>query len=385
MIKQLFIVLYVFILFFSPKFGLFDPRVLMVPIGFMALKKSLFIPKFINKLLIHLLILMLYYSIISFLNNSGFEELLRYFRVIISVVLIIFLFSFPNVDRSLMVNSILIALMSNIVVMIFNLISPSFNLLIQSIYLDGGKILDKSNRVIGLSSGYDTTGVIVLISILFLTYLFSFNRNKIYFIFLLLSIGVSFFISRGTMVYFFLILLFFIFRITKKLNLKFVLLIYFFAILFLSLVYPYVYNVFISSVNLDFLNLETEVDPLVIENQYAKTDFLGMVESFLKFPNSAYGIIFGEAHDVDVDSGYIKTINQIGILGTLYSLYINWEIYFLQNKFKNKIFFTNNLLMLLCIILISLTNFKNQMFFTRGIFEIYLVLAFLSHKYYAKS
>ena len=96
------------------------------------------------------------------------------------------------------------------------------------------------------------------------------------------------------------------------------------------------------------------------------------------------GIIFGEAHDIDVDSGYVKTINQIGILGTLYTLYINWDIYFSQKKNRTKTFFSINLLLLLCIILISITNFKNQMFFTRGIFEIYLVLAFLAHKYNAK-
>ena len=107
-----------------------------------------------------------------------------------------------------------------------------------------------------------------------------------------------------------------------------------------------------------------------------------MLNSFFILPNSSSGLIFGIAKDVEVDSGYIKTINQIGILGALITFIIHWKTYFsFKKKYSKNIFISFKFMLLLILILISVSNIKNQMFFVRGIFEIYITLCMLYFKY----
>ncbi len=382
--KVFLLVIYILLLIFAPKYGIFDFKLLLFPVGLIFSYKSIIIPRFAIKTILFLFILIIYYGIIAYINNSSIDELLRYFRIILSVLLVIFLFSFSNISKNKITIALVIVLMINIFIMIINLINPSFHLFIQSIYFDNGKLLEKSNRVIGLSSGFDTSGVILLISILFLSYLYINFRTKIYLFCILISIGISFFVSRGTIIYLFLLILIFLFRSILKLKFRNIMFIFSIFLIFSIIVYPFVSKIFLSSVNLEMFGLDNQVDSEIIENQYARTDFLGMLESFLEFPKSTSGLIFGEAHDVQVDSGYIKSINQIGIIGTLFTLYANWFIYFKQKQSINS-FFNFKFLLLLIIVLITFTNVKNQMLFTRGIFELYLILSFLYFKHFEKA
>ena len=384
---KLFLVsLYVFITFFSPKFGILDFRLLLLPVGFIFCFRNLKIPLFILQTIIVVLSIISYYFVLSYFYNSPQDELLRYFRILVSIFVILFLFSFPNVSIQVIQNSIVVCLVINLFIMILNLIFPSFHLFVQSIYFDEGKILEKTNRVIGLSSGFDTSGVILLISILFFFFLALKHQSYFYFLILCISSFLAFFVSRGTIVYFLILFIFFSikFMFSNKFLFRHKFLVYLVLFVIILFAIPHVSKIFLGSVDIEFLGIEAEVNPEIIENQYAKTDVLGMAQSFIVLPNTLSGLIFGLTQDIEVDSGYIKTIYQIGLVGIFLTLFSHFKIY---SSIKNKpdgSFLNFKLFLFLILLLLTISNFKNSMFFVRGVFEIYLSLSLFFYKFHEK-
>jgi hypothetical protein len=101
-----------------------------------------------------------------------------------------------------------------------------------------------------------------------------------------------------------------------------------------------------------------------------------MVLDFIILPKTIVGLVFGENYFPFSDSGYIQTINAVGLLGLSISFYFYFKIFFTL-KVKN---LSNHLKLnvskaLKMIILITLfVCIKNQYMFTRGSFELIILL-----------
>jgi hypothetical protein len=372
--------IYLFLLFFSPKIGLIDLRLILLPVGLLFSKGSIRVPTALISFIKIIIFIILYSILISFLNNGDYQEIFRYFRILVSVFLTILFFSIPRITKSSINKVFITVLFMNVLVMFLNLLSPSFNSFIQLIYLDEGKELNKINRVIGLSSGYDTSGIIVLITGLYYFYMYKNNNNLILLFLLITTFVISFFISRGTILYVIMFSIIFGWKSLYNLSIKKVIYILSIVLLLSATIFPYVKNIFISSISSDMI--DSDIDPNVIENQYAKTDPIEMVKSFYIIPKSTFGIFWGESNAVEVDSGYIKTLNQTGVFGIIITLISYCLLFSKVNVNKDEKF--NFKIILFCILsLMIVANVKNQILFTRGIFEIYLFIIVYKLKYNA--
>lgn len=309
----------------------------------------------------------------------NYFDLLRNFRVFVSIILITSFFCLPNQSIFKVDKVIYQIFLFYIVIVFFMLISDNFTKLIHLLYLDSGKDLIKSLRTTGLTAGYDISGLVLIFIVIVSNYFFSITQQKKYLYLMVASFVFTFFTSRGNIVYILILFLIFLYKKYFNFQIKNIFYASIIIILFSVTLFPYVKNIFVSSVSSEYIS-NVDIDKSVIENQYAKTDILEMLKSFYILPSTTLGLIFGEANSIEVDSGIILTINNIGIIGLL-MLYIFYIFLYYYNRYKIK---NSNLNYAIFIILVLtlISNIKNQYIFTRTAFEIYYFFIIYSLRFY---
>jgi hypothetical protein len=237
-------------------------------------------------------------------------------------------------------------------------------------------------RVSGLVAGFDIAGIFSLITTYVLYELIKIKPRGIYYFMFFLSYFSIFFTSRTNSIYAILIAVIFFYNFIKnfKLNPKYIFSLVIFFSSFIFILSRFVLPILIDSWNLDIV-FEVADRPDIYESGYSKNDPLSILQSFIIIPETITGLIFGTSFDPpDSDSGYIKVINIIGILGLVTSILSYISTYILSNL-NNYIYNPQTKLLKRVIFFILLTTFiasvKNQYFFTRGIFELFIIAILL--------
>ena len=133
----------------------------------------------------------------------------------------------------------------------------------------------------------------------------------------------------------------------------------------------YIIPIFISSIQIEFFESYSELGDSSSVQSYSRDNPIEVLENFIVLPKTDLEIFFGANRFPASDSGYIQTINTIGVFGLVITLYFYISLYyFVRNDLISKLI---KFLLILTIIL----SIKNQYFFTRGVFELIIVLYLL--------
>ncbi len=369
---------------FGPKYGFFDSRLLLFPILLMFYgRDSLFFTKD-QLILLGIILFLLLYSFVLFILFPANPEFLRYFRSFISLFCLSFILRYNNSFESAL--SILVnVLILHPLAIYFSIVSPSIQVILAKVFQFVAE--NRDLRYNGLTAGFDIAGYLSISGFLICLFIF-YRDNKVSSVIKALVFFISvFFTSRTSIVVLLFVstLLFFQFLVSSKFSIK---KIFFGGVLFTvtaMTVYEHILPNFISTIEIElFADLsEKGNDEAVLT--YAKTDPVQMLIDFIILPKSIIGLFFGENVSPLSDSGYIQTINAVGLLGLFISLlfYCKMYIKFKYNDF-NDLLKINMLKALRMIIIITLLLcIKNQYLFTRGTFELvafmYMILSLPSN------
>jgi hypothetical protein len=379
MFKKIYVIIVLFIAIFGPKYGFLDTRLFLVILIYsLNINDINKIPKVILWALVFLLFLVVYSFLIYLFNNNDYIDSLRYLRCIFGILLLLHLYR--KFDFELLFNSLLFILFLHVLSIYISVIFPSSQGFFSMI---SGYDKDfRAFRVSGLVAGFDISGIFSLITTYVLYELIKIKSRRIYYFMFFLAYFSIFFTSRTNSVYAILIAVFFFYNFIKnfKLNPKYIFSLVIFFSSFIYILSRFVIPILIDSWNLDIV-FEVADRPDIYESGYSKNDPISILQSFIIIPETITGLIFGTSFDPpDSDSGYIKVINIIGILGLVASIIFYISTYILSSL-NNYIYNPQTKLLKSVIFFILLITFiasvKNQYFFTRGIFELFIIAILL--------
>lgn len=365
---------------FGPKFGIIDSRLLLLLILIFLYKKNEIILNKNELFLFTIIFLLTIYSFILYLIFPPYPDFLRYIRSMVSLFCLPYIINYQNnfeKSLSMLVNILILHPLA----IFLSMIVPSFNNYLAMIFDLATQI--KELRYNGLTAGFDIAGYLSISGFLICIFIYFYDSKKTTLLKALIFFMSVFFTSRTSIILILLISLLLIFYRLLKLKINLYRIFYFsiiisFLILFF---YYYVFPYLISTIDLEvFSNLSDKgnEDAVFI---YAKTDPLQMFKDFIILPKTNLAIIFGENFLPLSDSGYIKAINSVGLIGLLISLFFYYKLFFImRRKFKEnnqlRINFSKAFYGILFITI--LLNAKNQYLFTRGTFEL-LIIIYIIH------
>jgi hypothetical protein len=251
-------------------------------------------------------------------------------------------------------------------------------------------------RVTGLTAGFDIAGFITILCTVFAyTYLSKTFKTK-YLVLMILSICMTLFTSRGNMVYLSILFLFLLktFFLKSSVSLKEIILLFLFFIIGMFFMYKMILPVFSQTLNSNLIGLSKSNNIDFIQKSYGYTDPIKMLRSFITLPDSGVGKLFGISAYPASDSGYIQTINAIGVLGLLITLgfylkiYRNILFFYRRSKHQSNYSDISNVFLNTSMLLFFLTliaSVKNQYFFTRSVFEMFIFCSFIMESIYRQS
>lgn len=361
---------------FGPKFGFIDSRILLIPIAFVFFNaRSIAIPKnLLNSL--GVLAFLLFYSFLLFLIFPSNPDYLRYFRSLLSLFCLMYIVGYKNNFESGLMILVNVLVLHPLAIYV-SFFSPSIQTaLAHAFYFTA----EKSKNLVfsGLTAGFDMAGFLSTGGFLVCIYFFYYKRSVSLLINSVLFFVSVFFTSRTSIVIllFFSTYLFFEIIFRSKVSQKNKL---FGGLIFTTLLivsYKFVLPNFIATIDIeifDSISDKGNEDAIFI---YAKTDPFQMLNSFIILPKTTLGIFFGENIFPSSDSGYIQTINAIGVFGLAISFYFYFRLYRSMKRlvFSSRLQKNISKVFKMILFITIFVNIKNQYLFTRGSFELIILL-----------
>lgn len=359
---------------FGPKVSFFDSRLLLIPILliFMLKKRIAFSIELV--VLLGMLLFLISYSFGLFLLFPSNPDFLRFIRSFVSLLCLPFIVSYNTNDESAL-KMLIYALILHPIVIFLSIISPST----QSFFAFIFQSVSQGYRYSGLSAGYDIAGYLSTSGFLVCIYYYFYNQRIKYLGFAIFFYISVFLTSRTSIIVILSVSLFLfgMYMLKSKLTFKnFFLSFSVLAILAIT-TYKFILPTFIATINIEMFEDLSEKGDSEAVLTYAKTDPYEMLRNFIILPKSNLGLIFGENFFPLSDSGYIQTINGIGIFGLIISFIFYFKLFpSISRKSKLKGDFSYHLSIALRIILIItlVLCVKNQYLFTRGTFELIILI-----------
>lgn len=366
----------VFLALFGPKFGFFDSRFFLILIMlFFQSKNQLSFSK-IQVFLLIIISFLFIYSFSLFLLYPSNPEFLRFMRSFVSLITLPFIIGYKNNNKQALVIVVNVLFLHPIAIflsLIFPAIQQALTFLFQ---FESEKIT--TLRYSGLTAGFDIAGYLSIAGFLICIYTYFIEENYKWFT-MALIFYISVFLTSRTSVVVLLVLslyLFFKFSLKTKLTIKYITFLLFIVSTLSIFFYIYVLPNLISTVDIALFENLAEMGNEEAVLTYAKTDPYQMIIGFIILPDSYFGLFFGENYTPLSDSGYIQTINTIGFLGLIISVYFYFKIYsfkFIKSN-KDKLIQSLSQGLKLIILITLILCIKNQYMFTRGTFELVILV-----------
>jgi hypothetical protein len=251
-------------------------------------------------------------------------------------------------------------------------------------------------RVTGLTAGFDIAGFITIVTAVFAYVFLSNTYKKRYLVLMILSVCMTLFTSRGNMIYLSILFLVMLrsYMVKSTISLKKLIFLFMIFIVAAFFMFKLILPVFSQTVNSDLFEYGKSSKLNFVLSSYGHTDLIKMLKSFIILPESYAGLVFGASIMPQSDSGYIQTINAIGLVGLFITLAFYWQTYKnIKYFYKNikdeitystisKVFLNTALILFLLSIIASV---KNQYFFTRSVFEMFIFCSFVMEFIYRQS
>lgn len=392
-------IVFLIILFslFGPKFGLVDISIFGGVIG-LVLVTLTDRPKVAKEQRIFVLfvVVILIYATVVFLLGEGSDYilLLRYFRALLSTIMLGLVFYNIRLKPNALLDTIIIVLMFNAAAIFFQVIFPDIQKYLSEIY--GFTKSIRNFRAFGLTAGYDTAGFLCVIGAV-ITSVSAYYKDKYirYLLLLLFFASAAFFTSRTSIGFIILVLLIvvLVFMLKHRVNYQKVFLLKISALITLILVIfaviYYVLPLFLSTFSVPGLELSSSAVSASKYTRYFANTYLAVwKDNAFDLPTGVLKILFGNGVDPTFsDVGYIRLIFSVGVIGLLLIISSYAFLLFRVNKLKNTLnkgsmsgdIGRNRVLILsfmVIVLLICFFNFKNLYFYTRAYHELVVILFF---------
>ena len=328
------------------------------------------------------LIFILFYSLCVFLvnNSSDYFYVLRYCRVILSLITISSFFSaFPQyLNKQYLLICLRNVLLLNSIIILLSILFPQIKEILGQI--NGYDKAFYSLRSTGLVSGYELAGFLCIVGFLIECTINIYNKNKLLNIYTFIFFLSCCFTSRISMIYLIisLILLSFFFVFTGKFK-------YLREILWLLIpiiIVGVLVIILTTDIGMTYRNNIYALFPQLIKpfdailDSYTDYGQYTSYHSHLVF-NSQYSFLeyfIGLGISPEVDPGYMKTIYYTGFIG--YCLSIIGYLIISMKKRNNKFDF----LVLFLFFLTFLFDLKIGALFSSCYWEVFLLVCFRSFK-----
>ena len=340
------------------------------------------------------LFLLIYTYVLAFLTQTiDFFVLGRILRSLINMIVIYFCVYHLVYARLISVDEIIryiiVILSIGSFVILAQVIFPSIQPLMAELVGFNKSYL--STRAFGLTAGYDTAGYLSALVSMYSIYLYTqYNRRYkyVYLMSFVLSGIAVIYASRSSMAMMlglFLVVIYYSIT-TKSASSKRLLM----PLLIITVpVIIYIIPLFVISfgLDIDFENIPLlefiyGTDSLSFNKNYASTNIGEVAQVFLFLPDTIFGVIFGTAHNVHSDIGYVKIIH----IGGIIMMFLTIVVYFVLPV---RLCFSRGLsqivridpntskyivLMIMFVIVMFVGNLKNLYFFTRGYHELFFII-----------
>ena len=333
------------------------------------------------KLINLIMIIISYIMFITLINqHNEISMSLRYFRAIVSFVIIILFFQDKEYKPKVVINTIEIILLIHSISVIIGIIFPDFKNYIVFISNYEKKFLEA--RSTGLVSGYDFAGLLCNLGLILSFLIRVINKKKIVTIKTVIFILAAIFTSRYSIVITILILIIVFLYEIFKLNIREIIRIGKYVIPLCLLIF--IFLVLTTELNLNLretlFNQIPGLKTLYNEIIYSYADYSGrstVSNHYYIDPNINF--IFGEGYiPQNVDPGYIRNLYFMGIFGLALQSLFYLSIFLYVNKIrkinKNKDIKIIALFIMFMIIALFVMEFKLTFIFSSITFELMIIL-----------
>lgn len=333
------------------------------------------------KLIVLIMIIIFYVMFITLMNqHNEIGVSLRYFRAILSFIVIILFFQDKKYEPKVVINTIEMILLIHSISIIIGVIFPNFKNYIVFISNYEKKFLEA--RSTGLVSGYDFAGLLCNLGLILNFLVNIINKKKIITVKTIIFIIAAAFTSRYSMVITMLILIMVFLYEIFKLNIREILRIGKYVIplcllIFLFLILTTELNVNLRKTLFDQIPMMKKIYNEII---YSYADYSGrstVSNHYYIDPN--INLIFGEGYiPKNVDPGYIRNLYFMGIIGILLQGLFYFIIFLYANKMRkinsNKEIKIIALFIMFMIIALFVMEFKLTFIFSSITFELMIIL-----------
>lgn len=365
----------VIIALFGPKFGLIDSRLLLIPILLIFYKLDNLVFSRNQIILLRINSFLLLYSFCLFILFPSNPEFLRYIRSFISLFCLPFIIGYKNSFESAL-RILINVLIFHPLAIYFSIVSPSIQNILANIFQLVAE--NRDLRLNGLTAGFDIAGYLSISGFLICLYTYYQDKKTSSLIKSFVFFISVFFTSRTSIIVLLVIsiLLFFQFVFKSNFSIKKIFLGGVLFTILSMIVFEYILPNFISTIDIEIFKDLSEKGNEEAVLTYAKTDPYQMFIDFIILPKSKMGLFFGENISPLSDSGYIQTINAVGLLGLSISYLFYLKMYFNLKciHFKNQLKINLSKALKMIIIITLLVCLKNQYLFTRGTFELIILI-----------
>ena len=369
------LLIFFFSIIFLPKIGLFDLKLIALLfyliISFWRNKKIVIEKYYIFPCVI-LFCLVLLFFVNSFMNETDYLILLRYFRCILSIVVINNYLVSKRIKVDLCVKSISFVILLHALSIIFSIIIPASRTYIELFSQYNKKILPL--RSTGLLSGYDFAGFFLSAALILRIMYNVKEKNKVFDLYcyiFIISIPLTSRLNALLLIFEIVIIILYMLK-TKRISSTMSLLIIIpiiligsiFSILTIEAFEPIKHNLIQKYHWVSVLDSN-------INMTYSDSNIIDAFESHYAIDKSVNRII-GNGITANRDPGVIKTIYEGGAVALILKFLFYLYLFYFSFKHRKKHYVFG--FVCFYIILITIFEFKLLFYFATGGFELLIAL-----------
>ena len=310
------------------------------------------------------------------------QVLLKYLRTFISTVLLVIAASGLRISASSFLHILSFVFLLHIIAIVIQMIFPPASWIMAPLFnfdRDIDIIQSMQLRKMGLSGGYDAAAMLLISGVLLYFYQFFYKQKILYFVFSVLGMAMTLFVSRtgmlmaaGCMVYFAIISI----RSKKTVRKMGILMSVLFGMVVVNLILPFL----VETNGLIFdVEIHSDADVSFFTQDYSSGnssaehlmgDHLFIIEKL-----NPLQFLLGAGNSSKSDIGYVQMLFQTGLLGVLLIIFLHLSMFKGLWKFKPEDSSQSTLksFCLAYIVVLFLFNYKVLLLYSRGFYDFLLI------------
>lgn len=310
------------------------------------------------------------------------QVLMKYLRTFISTVVLVIAASGLKISANSFLRILSFVFLLHIIAIVIQMIFPPASWIMAPLFnfdRDIDIIQSMQLRKMGLSGGFDAAAMLLISGILLYFYQFFYKQKILYFVFSVLGMAMTLFVSRtgmlmaaGCMVYFAIISI----RSKKMVRKMGILMTVLFGIVVVNLILPFL----IETNGLIFdMEIHSDADVSFFTQDYSagnsSAEHLMGDHLFIIEKLNPLQFLLGAGNSSKSDIGYVQMLFQIGLLGVFLIIILHVSMFKGLWKFKPEDSSQSALksFCLAYIVVLFLFNYKVLLLYSRGFYDFLLI------------